>query len=568
MKRRLSLRQAIQRFSLIEFASALLLSVLFSISIVLSNHICITGGTYAGTIEQNYITPYSMTDFATFVAVFAAFFIIVMLTYGSCRQLLARPARKQADIRPLKARPILFYAGCIALLHIPYLLAYWPGFIFGDSIDSINQALGNTGYSNHHPVAYTMIIQGCISFTHSLGFSTTTGCALYSLLQTVIMTLSYSILIQWIMQRSGIRKVWAIALVAVFGITPYIATYSIAMWKDPLFSAAIVVITVLLFDLVATKGAIAKTSKAWIPLFAFESIVIVFLRSNGIAIEAILLASLLACAILNRKRSDCKMPTVVWAIPAIAIAASLLITGPIYNALGISPNEKVEGLGIPLNQMARVVAYDGDMSESDKEYMSSLLPLEQYQEVYAPTCTDPLKWDAQFNPEPLTDGFWPHWLSMLVKNPLVYFEAWEMQTFGYWTVNHPSVVFHQGNISGGEPRTAEDPRGTTSLGIKPKNLFGNDLVYSILPYDNYSIPIGWLTWLLLFASMVFALAKKTRWILPLIPSLALILSLLIASPIWYWERYAAALQFLLPFYITMLFVIPKINGSTEQTAQK
>lgn len=111
------------------------------------------------------------------------------------------------------------------------------------------------------------------------------------------------------------------------------------------------------------------------------------------------------------------MLTVVWAIPAIAIAASLLITGPIYNALGISPNEKVEGLGVPVNQMARVVAYDGDMSESDKEYMSSLLPLEQYQEVYAPTCTDPLKWNAQFNPEPLTDGFWSHWLSMLVKIP-------------------------------------------------------------------------------------------------------------------------------------------------------
>lgn len=37
------------------------------------------------------------------------------------------------------------------------------------------------------------------------------------------------------------------------------------MWKDPLFSAAILVITVLLFDLIATKGTIAATSKAWIP---------------------------------------------------------------------------------------------------------------------------------------------------------------------------------------------------------------------------------------------------------------------------------------------------------------
>lgn len=567
MKRRASFRRAVQRFSFTEFAFMFLLSALFSISVVLSNHICITGGTYAGTVKENYIAPYSVADFGTFVVVFVVSFIIVMLAYGACRHQLSKPAKEQASIHPLTPKPILLYAGCIALLHIPYLLAYWPGFIFGDSISSINQALGNTGYSNHHPVAYTMIIQGCISFAHSLGLSTTSGCALYSLFQTIIMALSYSILIQWIVQRLGARKVWAIALIAVFGITPYIATYSIAMWKDPLFSAAIVVITVLLFDLIATKGTIAKTSKAWIPLFAFESIVIVFLRSNGIAIEALLLVGLLAYAILSRKRSDCRMLAAVSAIPAIAIAASLLITGPIYNALGISPNEKVEGLGVPLNQMARVVAYDGDMTESDKEYMSSLLPLEQYEEVYAPTCTDPLKWNAQFNPEPLTDGFWPHWLSMLVKNPLVYFEAWEMQTFGYWTVNHPSVVFHQGNINGGVPRTAEDPREAPSLGIQPKNLFGNDLVYSILPYDNYSIPIGWLTWLLLFVSMVFALTKKAKWILPLIPSLALILSLLIASPIWYWERYAAALQFLLPFYIAMLFVIPKTTVPAEQTAK-
>ena len=81
-----------------------------------------------------------------------------------------------------------------------------------------------------------------------------------------------------------------------------------------------------------------------------------------------------------------------------------------------------------------------------------------------------------------------------------------MQTFGYWTVNHPSVVFHQGNISGGVPRTADDPREAPSLGIEPKNLLGNDLACSILPYGTYSIPIGWLTWLFLFVSMVFALA--------------------------------------------------------------
>lgn len=299
-----STHRIFRRISITEFASMVFLSTLFSLSIVLSNHIAITGQTYSGTIGDNYISPYSLADFIIFVAIAIASFAVVMLAYGICRHLLAKPAKIQSTVLPLRHKPILLYAGCIALLHVPYLLAYWPGFIFGDSISSINQALGNAPYSNHHPVAYTMIIQGCMSLAHSLGLSTTSGCALYSLFQTVIMALSYSILIQWIIQRSEICKVWAIALVAAFGITPYIATYSIAMWKDPLFSAAIVVTTVLLFDFVATKGAIAVTSKTWIPLFASESLIIIFLRSNGIAIEALLLISLLAYAILNRKKSD------------------------------------------------------------------------------------------------------------------------------------------------------------------------------------------------------------------------------------------------------------------------
>lgn len=37
----------------------------------------------------------------------------------------------------------------------------------------------------------------------------------------------------------------------------------------------------------------------------------------------------------------------------------------------------------------------------------------------------------------------------------------------------------------------------------------------------------------------------------------LIASLLVASPIWYWERYGAAMQFLIPFFISMPFAMAK-----------
>lgn len=77
----------------------------------------------------------------------------------------------------------------------------------------------------------------------------------------------------------------------------------------------------------------------------------------------------------------------------------------------------VESLGIPLNQMARVVALDGDMSDSDRAYMDELLPIEEYRSKYRPCCTDLLKWDANFNGAALDEGFLSHWLSMLVRNP-------------------------------------------------------------------------------------------------------------------------------------------------------
>ena len=38
----------------------------------------------------------------------------------------------------------------------------------------------------------------------------------------------------------------------------------------------------------------------------------------------------------------------------------------------------------------------------------------------------------------------------------------------------------------------------------------------------------------------------------LLPVLGLLATLLIASPIWYWPRYGAAAQFLIPFYVFLL----------------
>lgn len=235
-----------------EITPLIVFSFFIALSVVLSNHIQITGNPYSGLATQNYITPYGLSDIGVLVAAFTVVLLCCLALYQiTCKAITAKSA---GNNKPLAAKPIAACTAIMFALHLPYLLTYYPGFVFSDSLSSIGQALGQLPCSNHFPIAYTALIGACIALAHTLGLSTTTGCALYSLMQTFVMCITYSLMIQWIMQRTRIARWWRAILVAVFGLAPYIATYSIALWKDPLFSAAIVVVTVLLFDFVSTSG--------------------------------------------------------------------------------------------------------------------------------------------------------------------------------------------------------------------------------------------------------------------------------------------------------------------------
>lgn len=233
--------------------------------------------------------------------------------------------------------------------------------------------------------------------------------------------------------------------------------------------------------------------------------------------------------------------------------AAMLLTGPVFNALGVTPAAKAEGIGIPLNQMGRVAATGGIISDGDERYLNELLPLELYETVYTPTCVDSVKWNPEFNEEALSDDFWRHWLSMGIKNPVTYLESWELQTVGYWSINQPQALSHNRNIAAGVPRNSQDPVSLEAWEIYPQNKLGNDAVHSLLCTDQGFVPIGWLSWFALFAAIALFNCKKSAWFVSLVPTTAIIAALLVASPIWYWERYAVALQFLLPFYVVMLY---------------
>lgn len=165
-------------------------------------------------------------------------------------------------------------------------------------------------------------------------------------------------------------------LTLVFACTPYIASYSIAMWKDPAFSISIMMLSLLMTDLIGSKGK-AVTRRTWLCAFIAFSMVATFLRSNGVFVIAIIGVITLLLFVKYRKQNlDSQNSRSYLKVSLSSLTAVLLyvvITGPLYSAIGILPAPKVEGYGLFLNQMARVVVEDGSMSETDTAYMNDIL---------------------------------------------------------------------------------------------------------------------------------------------------------------------------------------------------
>ena len=112
----------------------------------------------------------------------------------------------------------------------------------------------------------------------------------------------------------------------------------------------------------------------------------------------------------------------------------------------------------------------------------------------------------------------------------------------------------QGNINSGVPRNTVEAYAADLdvYQINAVNKLGHDSLLDVFPQDSRSIPISVIFWSVAFLSICLCLSGRARWVIALVPSLALLGTLIVASPIWYWPRYGAAVQFLIPFYVALV----------------
>ena len=544
-----------------------LFSALFSLSLILGEHI-VVGSSYIGLSDVNYISSYSAIDVCALLFILPGVFSLLAVPVAKVRAKGAGgegAGIHRVEQKPLGIRWVAALALLVFVLWVPYLVVYWPGFVFPDSLFSIEQALGLVAWTNHHPAAYTAFIKVCLKIASVLGFGHTAGLGLSTAIQMAFMAFGFGYFSRWIVVRGSLKPIFGVVFAVAFGLCSYLGSFSIALWKDPIFSTAGLLLSVCLADLAWSRGKAALQRK-WVALFFMSALLLMFLRNNGVFIMALVCLLVVAVILVARIKSHQKKTPgyfVALCSSVLAVVIYAIVSGPGYTALGVVPSEASEAAGVPLNQMARVAALDGDMTESDREYLGSIIPFEEYPNRYYPCCTDNLKWSENFSNEALQDGMWKHWASMLVRNPYVYFQAWELQTFGFWAVNTEKQSDWTINIGHGNP-SSTSAEGIQSLQddyqIYP-NLLGTDKEATrLFPMDSWSVPISWLLWISCYLALLLCLSRRPLWALGLIPSIGVALTLLIASPIYYWPRYGAVLQFCIPYFALLFYLLLAPKG--------
>lgn len=555
------------------------MSLLFAALETAGSHVVATvPDLYGARMGEVFLAPATWWDVLRFLVAAALFRAALAICRRAAaalaRRLRVRAPRRPAPLERVPARRLFAVALALFACYVPYLLAWWPGFVFADTVSSIWQHLGIAPLSNHHPVAYTAFLGAFMDAARALGLSNGTGLAMATAAQMAFLALTLGYLACWIGVRMGLaprpRRALEAGLVALFGLAPYYASYAIAMWKDPLFSMGVVWLSVLTADHVLL-GARSAWGPGRTAGLAAAALLTMFTRNNGLCIVGLLALALGADALRGRRARPGQEPSrasrrasLPGMRPVAALAccavAFILVSGPVYDAMGVRKDTERESYGILLNQVARVVATGGSLTDGDRAYLDRLLPIDRWAQAYTPTNADHVKGAEGFDQAVLSEGFLGRWASIGLCNPRAYLEAWALETFGFWTVSNPIIWSYDANVSGGGVMNDQAAYRDmlAGMGIRFRDLLG-PAGRALRPEDGWSVPVAAAAWVAAAGAVIAADRGCSRSWLPIVPSAALMLTLLVATPIHYWPRYAAALHFLLPLFLAW----PVIAGERD-----
>lgn len=353
---------------------------------------------------------------------------------------LRRCARRQGDADARTRRRLFWLCALMIFLGgVPYLLLYWPGLNIFDTHDQILQFFGYPSYigdgsalSDHHPVALTVLYGLFMKLGLALG-DANLGQAAYSLLSMMALALCFAQAFAQLYDM-GLSPRFCAGLGACTALYPVLALYSFNMCKDVSAAPFVLLLAVCLLRMEQTRGECVRNLR-----FCVQLALCLFglLLTRKPSLYALAFA---APFLLLRYRGVRRRLLAALLGPILIFAVG--VNGLLLPALGVIPGETREMLSIPFQQTARYLrTYGDDVTQQELEAVSRVLDVEYAAREYDPRLSDPVK-DSS-NPDMTSSDLAAYaraWLSMGLRHPGVYLDAWLNMIYGYFYPSDSNTI--------------------------------------------------------------------------------------------------------------------------------
>ncbi|MCR5501530.1 MAG: DUF6020 family protein [Lachnospiraceae bacterium] len=430
--------------------------------------------------------------------------------------------------------PLLTFLFCL-LCYLPYFLYLFPAVMTPDSIVQYEQIIGVSPFSNHHPLVHTLLF----GIFYRLGYLITGNPAIavsfYTAAQLLFMCFTAAFVIATL-RKMGVRPIFLSLSALFYAIVPYHAVFAVTIWKDVIFAAVVTIFVCLLI-----RSEMDTPSVLNMITLVITGTGICLFRSNGWYAFLICLPFLLFRYRRMHRQLLCLAGSLIIAI---------VIKFPVMHALHVIPPDLTESLSIPLQQIASVIAYKGDIYPEEREELSKVADLSYVPELYEPAFADNIKELVRAgHPEYLEahkKDFLLLYLKIGARHPMAYFRAYVQQTVGYFFPDEFYPVGDAEGVSG----SAYGIRHTPLIGGM-KVVKGKEILMKLgdmIPGYSFLFSMGTVFWIFLFtAGRAVVLGNKKQLIFYL-PFLALVFTIFLATPVATEFRYVYFLIHALPLY--------------------
>ncbi len=429
------------------------------------------------------------------------------------------------------------------LMYLPYYLYEYPGIMTADSLVQYEQIIGETAYSNHHPVIHTLTIKLFYELGVKLMGDSIGGIACYTLFQMIFISLCSAFAVREVIRVEQKVVVWHVVLaIAFFALMPFNAVFAVTVWKDVPFAGIAVLLSCHIIEMYRKRQDRIRLTD----YFGFILLSVLFMLYRSNAFFAFIPFAVLFVIAFREKL------TASIVVVAVSIAIVVAVKGPVFKAYGVTSPDFVESLSVPLQQVARVLVDDGNVSEDDLGLIDQVIDRTYVKELYVPNYADNIKELVRAgHPEVLESNKGQYlglYLRLFSRNAISYIKAWYDLEGGYI---YPDVAYSVGDVDG---IMAND------MGLYSMPIIGGKFIKvkeiliklsDFMPIYGMFFSIGAYMWGIV-AGLYFVIKHRNITLIHIL-MLLLVATLLIAAPVVDF-RYGYAYVLTMPVWLSLPFM--------------